>query len=67
MISPLIYQQGNWKIVYADDVYIDVFIPSIRNLHLESAMLVDYEIMWIDVNCYANVLKIVNYELLSYL
>jgi hypothetical protein len=67
MTSPLVSKNGIFKVMYADDIYLDVFAPSTRSLFLEPGMMIEYEILWLDVNCYANILKVLTDEPLSLL
>lgn len=67
MTGPIILRNGLWKIMYADDVFIDVYTPSVKHLHIEPGMMVEYDMMWFDVKTYANILKIVNHESLPVL
>jgi hypothetical protein len=68
MIAQIVFTTNHkWMVKYADDVYLDVYAPSTRNLDLKPNILVQYELLWCDVKCYAKLLKIVDYEPLSLL
>lgn len=59
--------KNRWTVKYAEDIYLELYPPSVRSIELNDQMIVEYELMWFDVKCYANILKIINYEPLSLL
>jgi hypothetical protein len=68
MIAQIVFTSNyKWMVKYAEDIYLDVYSPSTRNMDLKPNALVQYELLWCDVKCYANLLKIVDYEPLSLL
>lgn len=67
MTGPIILRNGLWKIMYADDVFIDVYTPSIKHLDIEPGMIVEYDMLWFDVMTYANISKIITHECLPVL
>ena len=63
MIAQIVFTSNHkWMVKYAEDIYLDVYSPSTRNMDLKPNALVEYELLWFDVKCYANLLKIVDYE-----
>jgi hypothetical protein len=68
MIAQIVFTSNyKWMVKYAEDVFLDVYSPSTRNLDIKPNTFVEYELLWFDVKCYANLLKIVDYEPLSIL